>query len=290
MRRVLAICAGFACSLHSPLGHAGTALKLAADGGPILSSQAVLVLHNESGKVLLARQANEVRPIASLTKLVAALVVQSKGLKLDVGTKITRADHHVAEGGARTRLELNWIYRNRDLLHASLMASDNRAVSASGRAVGLQATALVQAMNEYVRKMKLKKTRFRGPVGIDPDNVSTAWEMSRIVRRAAKDKTLSEIMGTKEYRVKPLRGYLSVHYRNTNPLVGNKPSVVFIASKTGYNSKAGYCIATVANVARLGEISVILLGATTKLDRVYDLRRTFSWLRKFGKQRLASMK
>jgi serine-type D-Ala-D-Ala endopeptidase (penicillin-binding protein 7) len=289
MHRRWAICIIMGSTLWAMPVQGGKAPTLAADGGPILSSKSVLVLHNASGKVLLARRANEVRPIASLTKLVAALVVQSKGLKLDAGTAITRADHHVAVGGARTRLELKWIYRNRDLLHASLMASDNRAVSASGRAVGLPATALVQAMNEYVRKMKLKKTRFRGPVGIDPANVSTAWEMSRIVRRASKDKTLSKIMAKKEYRVKPMRGYLAINYRNTNPLVGKKPSVVFTGSKTGYNSKAGYCIATVAKVARVGEVSVILLGARKKIERVYDLRRTFRWLRQFGKQRLAAL-
>jgi D-alanyl-D-alanine endopeptidase (penicillin-binding protein 7) len=257
-----------------------------ADGGPTLASKAVLVLHNATGKVLLARNASQVRPVASLTKLVAALVVRAKGLKLEQGTVINREDWKVARDGARTRLELKWTYRNRDLLHAALMSSDNRATSALGRAVGLNATALVQAMNDHVQKMGLSKTSFRGPVGIDPRNQSTAHEMGRIVRRASKDQVLREIMSKKAYQLKPMRGYLAVHYRNTNALVGSTPLAKFIASKTGFNSEAGYCLASVAEVKGLGPVTIVLLGAKRKFDRPVDLRRVLRWLVDQGKSRL----
>lgn len=255
------------------------------DGGPKLSAKAVLVIHNESGKVLLARRANEVRSIASLTKLQAALVFVGLGLKLDKGTEINRDDWKVALDGCRTRLELKWTYSNRDLLHAALMASDNRAVSALGRAVGLHSTGLVQAMNEKARRMGLRKTRFRGPVGIDPGNVSTAWEVSRIVRAAAKEPALRVPMSKKQHRVKPMRGYLKVWYRNTNPLVGTYPGTSFKASKTGYNSKAGYCVASVVNVRRQGTLTIVLLGCKRKADRPRDMRRIIRWLRAGGRQK-----
>ena len=253
------------------------------DGGPRLSSRAVLVLDVETGKVLLARNATDIRSIASLTKLQAALVVMDKGLKLDEGTAISRDDHKVAVKGCRTRLELKWIYKNRDLLHAALMASDNRAVSALGRAVGLHANALVQAMNERARREGLKKTVFKGPVGIDHGNKSSAWEVARMVRAASKNKVLAKIMGKKDHTVKPVKGYLKINYSNTNTLVGAK-NLHFLASKTGYNSSAGYCLATVLKARNVGTITVVLLGAKEKHGRISDLKKIVKWLRAGGKQ------
>ena len=253
------------------------------DGGPKLNSKAALVLDTKTGKVLLARNATDVRSIASLTKLQAALVVMDKGLKLDQGTAISRDDHKVAVKGCRTRLELKWIYKNRDLLHAALLASDNRAVSALGRAVGLHANALVQAMNERARREGLKKTVFKGPVGIDHGNKSTAWEVARIARAASKNKVLSRIMSKAEHTVKPVKGYLKIVYRNTNTVVGAK-NLHFTASKTGFNSSAGYCLATVFKAKGLGTITVVLLGSKQKSGRIVDLKRIIRWLRAGGKQ------
>jgi D-alanyl-D-alanine endopeptidase (penicillin-binding protein 7) len=260
-------------------------VPLDRDGGPKLSAKAVLVIHNKTGKVLLARRANEQRSIASLTKLMAVLVVRDRGLKLDKGTAITRDDWKVALKGCRTRLELKWTYKNLDLLHAALLASDNRAVSALGRAVGLHANALVQAMNERARRMKLRKTHFKGPVGIDPGNVSTAWEVSSIVRAASKDTVLSSVMGKKDHWVKPVKGYLKVFYRNTNPLVGSFPGSKFLATKTGYNSDAGYCIASVGKFRGLGDLTIVLLGCKRKADRPRDIKRIIRWLRAGGRQK-----
>jgi len=259
----------------------------AAAAKPKLTAKAVLAVHNKTGKVIYARNANVVRSIASLTKLQAMLVVRQRRLKLKQGTKITRADHKVALRGCRTRLELKWVYRNIDLLHAALMASDNRAVSALGRAVKLSANGLVQAMNELARRMGLRKTTFRGPVGISHGNKSTAWEVSRIVRMASKDVVLRKVMGKRSYTVKPLRGYLKVHYRNTNPLVGRTPGVRFVASKTGFNDAAGYCLAAVAKIRRLGEVTFVLLGSKSKLSRVLDSRRLIKWLRSEGRAKIA---
>ena len=268
---------------------AGTSPSSAAELPP-LSAKAYLVLHNSSGKVLASLQPNEVRPIASLTKLQVALVVRARGLALDAGTEITRADYRVALRGARTRLELKWVYRNRDLLHASLMASDNRATNALGRAVKLDSAALVAAMNELAMRMGLKKTSFRGPVGIDHANVSTAWEVARLVRQAAKDPVLSKVMGTARYQVKPLRGYLKVHYRNTNPLVGSKKHpVTFLATKTGFNDQARYCLASVVRLPGLGEVTYVLLGSKSKYARVLDQRNIIRWLRTQGKRKLGSL-
>jgi D-alanyl-D-alanine endopeptidase (penicillin-binding protein 7) len=248
-------------------------------GEPELSAKAVLVLHHRSGKILLERNAYLVRSIASLTKLQAALVFASRGLQLEEGTEVTRDDWRVALQGCRTRLELRWTYRNEDLLHAALLASDNRAVSALGRAVGLSSEELVREMNEKAQQMGLKNTHFRCPVGIDYGNVSTAWEMSQIVKAASNLESLKQVMRKPEYLVKPLHGYLPIRYHNTNPLVGSSKDVIFIASKTGYNKRAGYCIASVASISGLGPVTMVLLGSTHRATRVKDLRRLIQWLR-----------
>lgn len=274
--------------------HLGAALLLAPlaqaapferdrDGGPKLTARAVLVL-DKTGKALLSRNSDEVRPIASLTKLMATLVFFDRGLKLDKGTVINRDDWKVALDGCRTRLELKWTYRNLDLLHAALMSSDNRAVSALGRAVGLSGNGLVQAMNERARRMGLKHTQFVGPVGIEPANVSTAREMSRIVHELARFKSVRSIMNKAEHPVKPMRGYLKVHYRNTNPMVGAK-GIAFQVSKTGFNHKAGYCLAAAARVHDLGDLTIILLGSKRKAERFNDLSRVLRWVRAGGRQK-----
>lgn len=271
--------------LLSAAGRAGAEpVERDRDGGPKLSARAVLVIDNKTGRTLLARNADQVRSIASLTKVMGALVFLDRGLKLDKGTEINRDDWKVALDGCRTRLELKWTYRNQDLLHAALMASDNRAVSALGRAVGLSSNGLVQAMNERARKMGLKKTQFVGPVGIEPGNVSTAAEVAKIIREASRERTLRSIMGKAEYQVKPLRGYLKHFYRNSNTLVGTK-GIGFQASKTGYNHKAGYCLASVVNVGDVGNLTVVLLGCKRKPERTIDLNRILRWLRAGGRQK-----
>lgn len=256
--------------------------------GPKLSAKAVLVLDNNTGQTLLARNAHEVRSIASLTKLQAALVFMDRNLKIDEGTEISREDWKVALDGCRTRLELKWTYRNRDLLHAALMASDNRAISALGRAVSLNANGLVQAMNERARRKNLNNTKFTCPVGINPGNMSTAYEVAQIVREASKNKVLSQVMRKHDHQIKPMRGYLKTSYRNTNPLVGTQDDAIFTASKTGFNHKAGYCLASVANLRNAGNVTIVLLGSRTKPERVNDLRKVINWLNSSGKSAIAS--
>ncbi|MBK8481468.1 MAG: D-alanyl-D-alanine carboxypeptidase [Proteobacteria bacterium] len=260
----------------APLGPAPALGK--EDGGLTLSARAVLVLKTSTGEVLLARRPHELRSIASLTKLAAALVVRRHGLQLKAGTTIDRQDWQVALGGARTRLELNWTYRNQDLLYAALLSSDNRAVSALGRAVGLDAAGLVRGMNVLAKELGLSHTHFAGPVGIDPRNVSTALELGRLVDAASRDPALSEVMRSQAHRVTPLRGYLSNHYRNTNPLVGQRRYPRFLASKTGYNAEAGYCLAVVVEQRALGHVAIVLLGSRSKAWRLRDQETLLRWL------------
>jgi D-alanyl-D-alanine endopeptidase (penicillin-binding protein 7) len=254
--------------------------------GPRLTAKAALAFHHASGKALYSRDPQAVRSIASLTKIVAAMVFRRRNLALDEGTMITRADHRVALGGARTRIQLRWTYRNRDLLRAALMASDNRAISALGRAVGLDARALVREMNRFARRHRLSKTHFDGPVGIDHGNRSTAWEVAQLMRLASKDEVLSRIMSTRYHLVRPMRGRLNIRYGSTNRLLGQIRGVRFVGAKTGYNSKAGYCFAATARVRGLGLTTIVVLGSRGKHARMADARSLLSWLVRRGQRAL----
>jgi D-alanyl-D-alanine endopeptidase (penicillin-binding protein 7) len=222
---------------------------------------------------LIDSQADEVRAIASLSKLMAAVVIVERHLKLDEVTKITRADRRVAAGGCRSRLLLGARFENRDLLYAALLASDNAAISALGRAVGLNEKKLVARMNRRARLMGLRHTRFVDPVGIDHGNVSTAREVAYILQAALKNRVLRHVLKTREHYVRAVwPKTLGINYLSTNVLLHRRKRTV-LGGKTGYNSKAGYCFAAAVKVKGHGSVLGVVLGAKSKLSRFRVFRR-----------------
>jgi serine-type D-Ala-D-Ala endopeptidase (penicillin-binding protein 7) len=242
---------------------------------PDIRSRAVAILDADTGAEIFGKDADEIRPIASTTKIFVAMVVRKRGLKLDGWTKILRSDVRAALGGARTRLDLGESFRNRDLLRAMLMASDNRAPTALARAVGLDRDELVAAMNRLAKALDLKRTRFTDPSGLH-GNVSTAREMALALRIALEDDVLRRIMNDELETVVAKDGYPSVTYSSTNvPLITKRHDV--IGGKTGYTEDAGYCFIT---GARFGgrEVVMAFLGAREKLTRFGDFNRVASWI------------
>src|SRR6476620_3237989 len=124
-----------------------------ADGLPDVKSRTAVVIDRDTGAEIFGKEADEVRAIASTTKIFVALAVRTKGLDLDGWTEITRAAVKHAIGGARTRLDIRRILNNKDLLRAMLMASDNRAPTALGRAAGMDPDQLVAAMNDVAKEL-----------------------------------------------------------------------------------------------------------------------------------------
>lgn len=246
---------------------------------PDVKSSAVVVLDAKTGTELFGKGADEVRSIASTTKIFVAMAVRKKGLDLDGWTEITKADARAARGGARTRLDVGKKFKNRDLLRAMLMASDNRAPTALGRAAGLDSDGLIAAMNILAKDLGLKKTRFTDTSGLR-GNVSTAREMAIALRTALEDKVLRDIMGDDYEMVYSKDRYAKIGYGSTNqPLVAGKYDV--IGGKTGYTKAAGYCFIT---AARIGGREVLLsfLGAKGKAARFEDFYRVAAWLEKGG--------
>jgi D-alanyl-D-alanine endopeptidase (penicillin-binding protein 7) len=229
----------------------------------------------ETGAEIFGKAADEIRPIASTTKIFVAMVVRKRGIDLDGWTTINRTDYNAALGGARTRLDIGQTFRNRDLLRAMLMASDNRAPTALARAVGLDPDGLVRAMNKLAKQLHLKRTKFTCPTGLR-GNVSTAREMAIALRAALRDRALRDIMHQDYVTIVSKSKYAKIPYRSTNlPLLSKKHDV--IGGKTGYTSKAGYCFIT---GARFGgrEVVTAILGAREKLTRFGDFNRVADWI------------
>jgi serine-type D-Ala-D-Ala endopeptidase (penicillin-binding protein 7) len=246
-----------------------------ADGLPEVKSQSVVVIDAETGAEIFGKDADEIRAIASTTKIFVAMAVRKKGLDLDAWTEITRVEVKQARGGARTRLDIGRVFRNKDLLRAMLMASDNRAPTALGRAAGLDPDQLVAAMNDIAKDLHLKRTKFTDPTGLR-GNVSTAREMAIALRAALEDDVLREVMADEFELIVGKWGKPKIHYGTTNaPLVAKKYDV--IGGKTGYTTAAGYCFVT---GARFGGRTLVMtfLGARGKSMRFGDFNRVAAWL------------
>jgi D-alanyl-D-alanine endopeptidase (penicillin-binding protein 7) len=242
---------------------------------PTIKSEAAVVLDLRTGAELFGKNPDEVRGIASTTKIFVAMAVRKKGIDLEGWTAIDADDVRWAKGGSRTRLDQGQSFRNIDLLRAMLMSSDNRAPTALGRAVGLDRDELIAAMNKLARDLGLKKTRFTDSSGLR-GNVSTAREMALALRAALADPVLAEIMATRWYEVTSKSGYAKVPYSSTNqPLIAGTYKI--LGGKTGFTRKAGYCYITGAEIDDHRYV-LAFLGATDKATRFADFARVAAWI------------
>lgn len=256
-------------------------------GTPNIQAQAAVVVDLTTGEILHAKNPDEVRPIASISKLMASLVVLDHGLDLDATTTITDGDVAIARHGARSRLPRGMAFTNRDLLHAALMASDNRAVPALGRAVGLSPTQLVAEMNQKAKALGLKNTHYQDPVGLDSGNRSTPRDVAGMLKAAIATPLIAEITQKKQYVAHPVgRPRWAIEYNNTDVIArGSKYEV--LAGKTGYTDLALYCLAIAARFAvqeTKHDVAMVFLGAVGKMTRFGDFGRVAQWLneRKFA--------
>ncbi|HSZ83205.1 MAG TPA: serine hydrolase [Polyangia bacterium] len=248
---------------------------VATKGGlPNVQALGALVV-DETGREIYARNPDKERPIASISKLAATLTIADKGLELDGLSTIEKTDVDVARGGARSRLFDGMTLSNRDLLHAALMGSDNRAIPALGRAVKLSPSQLTAAMNAKVRALGLKNTRFFEPTGLSVNNVSTPRETIKMLRAVMDHPMLGPITQRVEYDAHPV-GKPPIRYINTDH-AASRGSIQVLAGKTGYNDVARYCLVVATRVeGRLYFMS--FLSNEGKLTRFGDVARVADWI------------
>ncbi len=262
---------------------------LTRDGLPNVQASGAIVVDLDSGQEIFSKNADDLRFIASTTKIFVAMVVRAKGIDLEGETVISDDDQYRARGGAKSRLLVGRRFKNKDLLRAMLIGSDNRACSALARGAGMTPDQLIDGMNALARKLGLKKTKFTDPSGLH-GNESTPREMAVALREALTDPLLAEIMSTREAEVHAVdsgetvqkgkkvikKSSYSVHYNNTNvSLRTSKFSVV--GGKTGYTDLARYCLVVAAKIGGK-RYAMSFLGAEGELTRFADFQRVCEWI------------
>ena len=245
-----------------------------------IRSAAALVYNPATDEVLWASNLLDPRPIASITKVMTALVLLEHGrdLTLDVvvsGRDVRRASTtHVRR---RERVTLD------DLLHLALVASDNAAARAIARASPWGTRGFVDRMNRMAEELGLDSTRFADPSGLDERNVSSPYDVARLVATAMEKPALARVMGMPSYRFRTNRRRVAV--RNTNRLVRERADVT--GGKTGYIREAGYCLATVVESREGVPLVVVVLGARSNAERFAEVRRLTDWVRNQGRPLVA---
>jgi D-alanyl-D-alanine endopeptidase (penicillin-binding protein 7) len=252
----------------------GQVMGLHATDDPLdLRSAAVLVVDQDTNEVLLSKNPSAVLPIASITKLMTALVVADAQQSLDDMLTITSEDVDT-EKGSRSRLQLGTQLTRGEMLNLALMASENRAANALGRHYPGGATAFVEAMNAKARALGMLHTRYVEPTGLSSRNQSNATDLAILVREAGKNDLIRRLSTTLETEVAV--GTRALQFRNTNSLVRNSEWEIAL-QKTGYISEAGRCVVMQAQVAGR-KLIMVLLDSAGKFSRVGDAERIRRWL------------
>ena len=240
-----------------------------------LQSQVALVMDEREGVLLYAREIDTPRPIASLTKLMTALVTLESGLALDTPVMIT-ADDRDRLKGTRSRLPIGAILTRDDLLRAALVASDNRAAAALARSYPGSTPAFVAAMNAKAAALGMTRTHFADASGLDRRNVSTARDLAKLAEAARAQSRLQVYSTRSEAWVTDLASGQPIAWNNTNRLVRNEDWDIGL-SKTGYTADAGNCLVLQVTVGHR-PVSIVLLNSWGKLSKFGDARRIRDWL------------
>ncbi len=240
-----------------------------------LRSGVALVMDDREGVILYGRNVDHPRPIASLTKLMTALVIISSGVSLDEPIEVTRADRDRLRG-TRSRLPFGGVFTRYDLLRAALGASDNRAAAALGRTYPGGLETMVQAMNAKARELGMTQTHYADSSGLDNHNISTARDLARLVAEVEKHPLFHVLTTTPSFRIVNRKTGRAIAFHNTNRLV-RRDAWHIALSKTGYTAKAGNCLIMRATVAKR-PLTIVLLNSWGKYSRYGDAQRINQWL------------
>ena len=246
----------------------------AAIAGPLLSSQAALIMNSKTGEVLYQKNINRVMPIASISKLMAAMVVLDGNLNMN--ERITITDNEIDRlKGTSSRLSIGTTLTRKELLHLGLMSSENRAIHALGRTYPGGMSAFVSAMNAKAQSLGMSNTRFYEPTGLDSRNVSTASDLSKMVSAASDYSVIRQNSVSNSGSVYTSAGRQQ-SYKNSNALV-REGSWNIDLQKTGYIRESGRSMVVKARISNQ-PITIVLLNSPSSTTRVNDARQIESWM------------
>jgi D-alanyl-D-alanine endopeptidase (penicillin-binding protein 7) len=238
-----------------------------------LKSSVALVMDQETNEVLFSKNPQAVLPIASITKLMTALVVTEAQLPMDEVLTVTQDDVDT-EKNSSSRLAVGSQLPRVEMLHLALMASENRAASALGRNYPGGVEAFVAAMNRKARELGMNDTHYAEPTGLSSRNQSSARDLAALVKYAHGNQVLREFSTSPEHQV--TLGSRQVTFHNTNGLVRGGSWDIGL-QKTGYITEAGRCLVMQADLAGR-KLIMVLLDSAGKYSRIGDAERLRKWL------------
>jgi len=238
-----------------------------------LRSAAVMVQDASTGEVVINKNSEAIVPIASITKLMTAMIILDRGLDLEQRIVVSRDDVDTHKG-TRSRLMPGTTLTRDELLLIALMASENRAAAALARTYPGGVPAFVKAMNEKAAELGMTDSHFVEPTGLSPSNVSSPRDLVKLVRAAHGYPLIREYSTRDRATVKAFNRQL--RFVNTNGLVRNSHWDIEL-SKTGYISEAGRCLVMHVRLASK-DLIVVLLDSWGKQSRIVDANRIRKWL------------
>jgi len=239
---------------------------------PSLRCTAALVVDNKTGRILYGKNEHELRSIASLTKLMTAMVYLDTRPDMTRLVTISRED---AANSAKSSLRQGETFVALDLLHAALMSSDNRAARAISRASGLSPAEFVRRMNRKAALLGLKDTRFEEVTGLSPNNVSTAYDCALLLHSALEYRLIKEITTMERFLYYSLNKKRRHQATNSNRLLSSQHKIA--GGKTGYILASGWCLATRGSDPEGRDITAVILGSTSNSQRFRDADRALTW-------------
>ncbi len=247
------------------------------DGSGILqlASSKALIVNQETGEVLFAKNTNTLTPIASVTKLMTAMVVLDAGLSMEESLTVSQDDIDTLKGTG-SRLRIGTTLSRGEMLQLALIASENRAASALGRHYPGGITAFVHAMNLKAMELGMVSTHFVDSTGLNSQNISTAEDLVLLVRAAYEYPEIRQVSTTPSQEVALSGARNPMNFVNTNSLV-RKGDWVIGLSKTGYISEAGRCLVMQAEISGQPLI-IVLLDSNGKQTRIGDANRIRKWI------------
>jgi D-alanyl-D-alanine endopeptidase (penicillin-binding protein 7) len=241
---------------------------------PDVRAAAAIIYDPETNEILWEENSQSQRSIASITKVMTATVFLENIPDVTEQVTVERSDVFQA---STTHLKAGDRLTVDDLLHLLLISSDNAAARALARVSPLGSEGFIARMNTKAAELGLQSTVYADPSGLLSENVSSAYDMARLITLASGDERIASIMRTSEYTV-----YTANHrvltFRSTNHLL-RRDDVDVRAGKTGFISKAGYCLATLLRLPDGGrQVAVVVLGARSNAGRFMETQNLFNWL------------
>jgi D-alanyl-D-alanine endopeptidase (penicillin-binding protein 7) len=240
---------------------------------PDIRAAAAIIYNPENGEVLWESNSSDKRSIASITKVMTASVFLENEPDLSQQVVIQRSDVRAA---STTYLRAGYKVTTGDLLHLLLIASDNAAARALARVSPHGSEGFIDRMNEKAIELGLENTSYTDPSGLFADNVSSAYDMAKLITYASGDERIASIMQKQHHAIAMGRRSINIH--STNQLV-MRGDVDVLGGKTGFINKAGYCLATLLRLPQGGpQVAVVVLGAQSNAGRFWETRHLFNWL------------